>query len=415
MVYNIGSDGGNSTIKQKLSTGMRIIYPNVLVPKTLHYNKYKGNGKPTRDKLDVEITIDRLNRNEVSRVIFGEGAKEYVNAASGNRANMDKSNDDDLVKAQLIATAYSIFLDNYRKGKNLCEKKGARHSFRVNIGTALPYEESVREGAIDKYREKLMGNHLIKFKNPDFNELTMELVVENALTHYVEGEVVLDLLLEKINEDPNELLGSIFAVADGGAYTFDVTGAEFEKDFDEDLLAGTREEFIQAVTKDQFSFGIERGIGHVFQEIIEDVEAENTDILKRYLDRKDIEDALEVKLEGKKGWIMPERIYVGDKINERTSVYARQVAKKFISHYNNANAMSKVKRIYLTGGASKIDAFVDTFVDVLKEEGYDPDIIIRLSNEPDPIYANAEGCLVALEQDLEEIKMSEAGELRENA
>jgi len=413
--YNVGGDGGNNDFKLVFENGMKMKFPNVIVPKTLHYQRQTPGGQPGPDKLHVEVTLNRLKNDPVVKeFVFGELGKKNVTAASGNRANMNKSNDLNLVSGMLTSIAYSIFLHNYRNKNDLTKTANNRASFRVNLGTGLPFEESTKvPGSVQKYKENLEGTHLIKFKHPDFNGLVIELVIENALTHYVEGEVIIDLLLDpsvsgELNY--NELNGGIFVICDGGAYTFDVSGTEFTKKKDYDLMSGQEEEMIVPETKEQYSFGVAKGIGNVFEEIIEDVMAKyHPTKIERHLDRKDIEDSITNKKDGKTGWIMPEGIYIGEILNQRISVYAEEMARKFISHYNKANAKSKVKKIFLAGGASKVDAFVNTFVRVLKEENYNPDIVIRLSTKPDPVFANAEGNLQNLLLDLEEILSQEVG------
>src|SRR5690554_3727078 len=147
------------------------------------------------------------------------------------------------------------------------------------------------------FKEKLEGNHLIKFNNPFFKGNLgveeVELVISNAAV-FIEGEATLNLVKGDFEEyDPNELDGTNIMNVDFGAYTGEIIGQGFKKVYGEDYdeFTGKGSFDIIAETKATLSSGIAKGIGNFMENAIEEINKTIPEVMESHvrLTRRDIE------------------------------------------------------------------------------------------------------------------------------
>lgn len=406
MIYNVAVDGGNSSVKVIVEGLQKMIYPNIVANASLiNYNLMQdlktGVGL---DKLDVEVTTHCEKNQKGERFLFGSMAEAYQ---PKNRSNTDKSKDTQLVNSMLTAIAYSLIVWKQKSGENLSEQM----TVRVNLATGLPYHEWKQDETREDYEELLTGNHKVKFNHPFFKVKEMELIIENTLV-LVEGESALNI---KINEEDNEfqtmeaneLLDTVIVGVDLGAFTSEIVAKQFyrvvnEEGLDEeDIVIGVR-------TMPHLTKGIKKGVGHIMEYAIGDIQQnEKVDSLIR----RDIEKAFssEGKKGGRTGHLVGSGVYIGDYFKPHAEQFAKELAQEFYGLYNDTNVKNKIKKIYISGGGSQIEPLVNVFKTYLKNDGYDPGIIVTLS-EPNPIFANAIGYYIRLLREIETLSNSETYE-----
>jgi hypothetical protein len=402
MVYLSVVDGGNSSLKVIVEGTQKLKFSNIVSDYGKVDYDLVENETPTTgfDKLDVEVTrsFDK-NKDGKNRFLLGEMALHYKDSVK-NRSMGRKSNDKQLADSMLSSLAFSI----YRYKQKNKEKMGDKLTIRTNLATGLPYNEWKNKACRKEFKEMLEGNHLIKFHHPMFGGLEIELIVEKVLV-LVEGESTLDYLISSedsdfSNTEESKLIDVIACMIDIGAYTTEIISKQFV------LLKGEEDDEetdVQIVvrTMPQLSKGIERGVGHVFEDTISSVE-KNEKVDK--LIRKDIERAFEKEgiRNGQAGYLVgfSEDINITDYFMPLAVNFAKLIAQEFKGLFNTSHSANKVQKIYITGGGSKSDIIVSEIKKILDSEGYASNSIITL-REPNPIYSNAYGYYVTLKNEVE--------------
>lgn len=399
---NCSIDGGNSTIEVVIEgERMAPYYPSIMADvANIDYNNAlnNDNGGTGRDKLHVKVASNRTKSgdNNSEEFIFGKMAENYKDSQR-NRANGDdKSKDKFLVKWQLTALTYSLIEYAQKCGETI----GNTVQFRTDISTGLPYNEAVNEDKKQMYADMFRGNHMIEFKHPYFAGLQVELIIENVFV-FVEGEASLEPILddpegEYADIEAEELVDSIVVMGDMGGFSTDIIGIQFEQVQDEDVdeFDENVEIYVEPKTKINLSTGIDKGIGNIMLNVIKDVEKYEQSV-QRKLTRRDIELALGAKgkINGRTGYIKPEKVYIGDYFEKYAINYAQEVAATIISLYKTANVQSAIRSIYLTGGGSRISIIVSTIKDKLNDAGYNIEKIYCLE---DPTFSNSLGYYKAM-------------------
>lgn len=396
MIYNATVDGGNSGLKVMVEGTHKTSIPNVManpsgIDYTLGNNSTEGVGI---DKLDVTVCMNFDKGSKDDRFLLGRFAEPFQ---ARNRANTDKSKDIDLAKSMVTALAYAILKYREKAG----EISSQRSTFTVNLATGLPYHEWKNEQTRAEFANKLTGNHLIKFNHPFFNELEIELIVQDTYV-FIEGEAGVHLkLCEEGNEfvkmEDNELIETVVVGLDIGGGTTEIIGEQFYWHvLDENEDTGD----VRFRTMPNLTKGIPFGVGNmVYDQTISDIEkAEKVDKLIR----RDIEKAFTKQgiKNGKPGHLVGTSIDITKYFIPHAQSFAKMVGQEFYSLYNNTNTKNKVKKIYLYGGGSLIDALVNEFKAVLVNDGFDPKIIVTM-RIPDPVFANCFGYYLKLLKELE--------------
>lgn len=398
MTYLSSIDGGNSSLKVVVEGTQKLKFSNIIAEHGKVDYDLETENTPTTgfDKLDVSVTshFDKGDKDkQPNRFLLGEMALRYKDSVK-NRSMGNKSSDSQLADSMISALAFSLYRFKQKSG----DKISSKMTIRTYLATGLPYDEWRSKNTRKRFKERLEGNHKVKFHHPMFNELEVELIIEKVLV-LVEGEATLNLLIsaedsEFSKMDRSELIDQIATMIDIGAYTTEIVGKQFvhvrgeEDDEDTDIDVVVK-------TMTNLSKGVDRGVGHVFEDTITDVE-KNEQVDK--LIRKDIERAFEKEgiRNGKAGYLAGyENVNITKYFTPFATKFAQYIAEEFKGLYNTSHAKNKVRKIYITGGGSKSDIIVDEIKRLLSDEGYNADIIITL-REPNPVYSNAYGYYVTL-------------------
>lgn len=410
--YCLAIDAGNSGIKVVLNEKFYLSFPNINVYEDKQVNYKFGKFKTTsksfgKNLLDVTVTPHFNKGGEASHFLYGQMA-EGVPSRKENRGDTDKSTDQRLLSNMIVSLAYTVI--NYQlQHKKAGDKFSKEMTIRADVSTGLPYTEW-NQGKDDVFRDRLVGNHRITFHNPFFNELgieNVELIIERAMIN-VEGDGALDAIAKYSNDpihfmEPAALLDKVMVIVDIGAFTTEIIGAQFKQDNEDE----DEELEVALIPDENYSIGIARGIGHAMLDVIENVHS-NCSELEDRLVRRDIEKAFTTAggfREGKYGWVAGKEVS-GQPLNvadymEKTAVsLGEEIATRFYSFYDRSGVKNNIARIYLCGGGSKFGSLVDKFKGVLKDHGYKTENLITLS-DPDPVYANALGYYLKLQEELE--------------
>lgn len=403
MIYNVAVDGGNSTIKCVVN-GEKIkpVIPSITVKtEAIDYSEIKRNYTKDMqgqgyDKLDVTVMLHRdKGKYPAESFLLGHAAEKYRDSAR-TRHDIEKCTDTELASWMLTTAAYSI----YQQRKNAGEKIGKHMKVEVNFATGLPYRECIDETKWEKFTNMFKGSHLIKFNHPYFNGLQVEMTIQNVFV-YAEGESSLDNILHNQDSEymtlpPVELLDTIVAIIDSGGYTSEIFSIEFVEEPSDEYSQSEEDLQLKVETNINLTLGIPKGIGHAMLNTVNDVLKYEGDKLRRKkLSKREIEKALLRTYKGKPGYIFPEKIYIKDYFDKHATNYAYDLAREFQGVFEGHE--TRLRKIYFTGGGSKIDTVVEKFKETLSETFFNVDDIVCL---PDPIYSNVMGYYTAMLDDL---------------
>ena len=412
--YFCAVDGGNSTINIVINgEPYKKMFPSIqgdyMGAKLSYANEAvwgKDQAKQLWKKLHVETTLN-LNtpgRADRTEFLFGHMAEEFQKDLR-SRQNKEKYQDKALAKWMISSLAYALF-DTKIKEDGYELKENDRLQFNVTLAAGLPYREGKYPEMRQMWAELFKGTHRVNFKHPLFRNLAVDIVVEDVVP-VIEGEMALTLELNKDGgvyqtTPPEELLNKKMAIVDIGGHTTEIvtvsyvmeeTGEDEDEMYDEYL--DDTEVNVRQVTKIDLTDGIERGVATIMEDVIADVSEEyrNKNIPLKPLVRRDIELAFtnKGKLNGKKGWILPEQIYIKDIFDKQAQNLANDIINK--AHLMFGEIISEVDTIYLCGGGSRIDSIVSAIKNELGNLGYKADRIVTLD---DPVMANAKGYYLML-------------------
>lgn len=410
-VYNCAVDGGNASINIVIDGEIfPIAFPSLqsdpISAKADYVNavNMENMSKVEYDKLHVNVIqhFDKPNKKDEAEFLFGHMAEKYTRDLR-SRQNFKKSEDRNLAMWMITALAYSLYVVKKNR-ENYTLKPNDILTFHVNLGTGLPYREGSIEENIENYRKMFEGKHRIEFKHPIFKNLTVELIIENALV-FTEAQVALSLELNKeggIYETtpPDQLLNKKMAIIDIGGHTTEslTIGYEMARNESELELGTFIDEYaideVEVVQKTltHLTFGIERGIATIMEDVIAEIDNKyrGTGVQLRTFVRRDIEKAFTRQgvLNGKVGYILPEKIYVKDIFDAQARNLAVDIVQKTHAMYQAHNVVSEIDTIFLAGGGSKIDIVVRTIRNEFERLGYDKNIIKHVE---DPLFSNAKG------------------------
>lgn len=417
MIYNCAVDGGNSTINIVIN-GERfpIAFPSIqsdpLAAKADYNNAVKGRdtSQTLYDKLHVLVTMHERDKEneETSEFLLGHMAEKYTKGLR-SRQNFHKCNDRELARWMISALAYSLF-ETKRIREDYQLVKDDILTFYVNLATGLPYREgSIEENRI-MYSNLFKGKHKINFKHPNFKNLTVELIIENVFV-FVEAEMALSLELNKPSgiydtTPPEQLLNKKMAIIDIGGHTTEALTVNYElaRKHNELELGGFVDDYaitsdieVQQVTLTHLTFGLERGIATVMEDVIQEIDNQERGKGRplRTFTRRDIELAFtrQGMRDGKIGYINPEGIYIKPTFDFFAKNLATDIVQKVHATYQAFNVVSEIDTIFLCGGGSKIDVIVNTIRNEFQKLGYNKDKIVLVD---DPIFANAKGYYISM-------------------
>lgn len=407
MIYNCAIDGGNSTINIVINGEVfRRMFPSIqsdaLGAKSSYVNNSvwgKDDSTQLWNKLHAETTLkmDTPGKLYRSEFLFGHMAEDFQKDVR-SRTNKEKHQDKDLAKWMITALAFALF-ETKKKQEEFFLKDNMTLQFNVNLSTGLPYREGKYPEKREMWADLFKGVHRVNFKHPLFKNLIVDIVVEKIIP-VIEGEMALTLELNKQggifdSSTPEQLLNKKMAIIDIGGHTTELVTIAYEKVQDEnedsyDEYMDFRDIQVKQVTKIDLTDGIERGIATIMEDVITEVSEEyrNKGIPLKKLIRHDIELAFTGKgrVEGKEGWILPEKIYVKDKFDKQAQNLAMDIINKLHGLYGEI--ISEVENIFLCGGGSRIESVTDAIKNELGNLGYKSDKVIGLT---DPIFANVKG------------------------
>ncbi|MCT4662707.1 MAG: hypothetical protein N4A40_12670 [Tissierellales bacterium] len=412
--FNISIDGGNSTIKSKMPDGTIMAFDNIVASASkVNYTQDENLSGSGLSKLDITVIrnfdkLDNRNSDDYSEIgnRFLLGKMTAQNGASRRpRTDKMKGNDPQLVDSMLGSIAYSMLYSLNKQKKNIADIK----TLGINLGTGLPFHEWMIPEQREKFKEYFLGNHIVKFNHPWFenNRFPTELEIRIGLTKvFVEGESSANYILNNVenefqNKSPEELLDTSIFFIDMGAFTTEVIGKMFLEVINEEEFGYDDEPLVvEHRTLPNLSDGIKKGIGHVMNDTITALKNKNPKIDK--LTRKDIEEALKPKGRrgGKDGYIPGTDINVLEDFRRSAKAYAKEIAESLQDIINTNEIKGKIRKIYLLGGGSMIRVVVDEVKRVLAEDDINPQIVIAIS-KPNPVALNVVGYYNELEDYLE--------------
>lgn len=407
--YFCAVDGGNSTINIVINgETYNKMFPSIqadyMGAKLSYANEAiwgKDDTTQLWKKLHVETALDVNTPGKTDRTefLFGHMAEEYQKDLR-SRQNKEKFQDKALAKWMITSLAFAL-LETKQREDGYKIKKNDKLQFNVVLSAGLPYREGKYPEKRKAWADLFKGTHRVNFKHPLFKNLSIDLVVEEVIP-VIEGEMALTLELNKKDgiaevTPPEELLDKKYAIIDIGGHTTEIvtvnyvmseTNQDENKVYDEYL--DDTEIKVKQVTKIDLTDGIERGVATVMEDVIADVSEEyrNKQIPLKTLVRRDIERAFtnRGKFNGKRGWILPEQIYIKDLFDKQSQNLASDIVNKV--HLMFGEIISEIDTIYLCGGGSRIDSIVSSVKRELGRLGYNSEKIIALD---DPVMANVRG------------------------
>lgn len=407
--YYCAVDGGNSTINIVINgETYRRMFPSIqsdyMGAKTSYANEAvwaKDDSKQLWRKLHAETTlnINTPGKSYRTEFLFGHMAEEFQKDLR-SRPNKEKFQDKDLAKWMITSLAFALF-DTKKRESGYGLKESDKLQFNITLAAGLPYREGKYPEKRQMWADLFKGTHRVNFKHPLFRNLTVDLLVEEVVP-VIEGEMALTLELNKEGgvyqtTPAEELLNKKMAIIDIGGHTTEIVTVSYEmaengEEEDElyDEYLDDTEINVRQVTKIDLTDGIERGVATIMEDVIADVSEEfrQKKVPLKPLVRRDIELAFtnKGKLNGKRGWILPEQIYIKEIFDKQAKNLANDIINK--SHLMFGEIISEVDRIYLCGGGSRIDSIVSSIKHELGNLGYKSDKIITVD---DPVSANAKG------------------------
>lgn len=411
MIYNCAVDGGNASINiiidgDKFPIAFPSLQSDPLSAKSDYTNavNMENLSKVEYDKLHVNVEqhSNDPNKKDEAEFLFGHMAEKYTRDLR-SRQNFEKASDRELAKWMITALAYSLYVVKSNR-EDYTIKEGDILTFHVNLGTGLPYREKSKKENVDSFAGMFQGKHKVEFKHPIFKNLVVELIIENVIV-FTEAEMALSLELNKENGifetmTPEELLGKKMSIIDIGGHTTEslTIGYELARKEEELQLGTFIDEYslsdieVEQKTLTHLTFGIERGIATIMEDVIAEIDNEyrGTGKQLRTFVRRDIEKSLTKQgmLNGKVGYILPEKIYVKDIFDSQAKNLAVDIVQKTHAIYQAHNIVSEIDTIFLCGGGSKIDIVTKTIRDEFEKLGYDKNKIQLIE---DPVFANVKG------------------------
>lgn len=411
MTYNCAVDGGNASINIIIDGDtFPIAFPSLqsdpLSAKSDYTNAVNmGNlSKVEYDKLHVNAILhaDNSNERDEAEFLFGHMAEKYTRDLR-SRQNFEKASDRELAKWMMTALAYSLYVVKKNREDYILKDEDIL-TFHVNLGTGLPYREKSKTENVKNFAKMFRGKHRIEFKHPIFKNLTVELIVENVIV-FTEAEMALSLELNKEGgifetTPPEELLDKKMSIIDIGGHTTEslTIGYELARKETELELGTFIDEYslseleVEQNTLTHLTFGIERGIATIMEDVIAEIDNKyrGTGKQLRTFVRRDIEKSLtrQGMLNGKIGYILPEKIYVKDVFDSQARNLAVDIVQKTHAMYQANNIVSEIDTIFLCGGGSKIDIVLNTIRDEFEKLGYDKN---KIQVVEDPVFSNVKG------------------------
>lgn len=415
LIYNCAVDGGNSSINIIIDgVKFKRTFPSIQSDPSqakISYNNAtwtKDTTKHLWDKLHVETTmhIDNERDKYRSEFLFGKMAEEYHKDLR-SRGNKEKYQDKELAKWMITALAYAL-LETKIKNEGYEIKPNSNIQFNVNLATGLPYREGSDESKKQQWARLFQATHRIEFKHPLFQNLVIDLVVENAIV-LVEGELALRYELNRPGglartSNPQDLLNKRMVIIDIGGHTTEIVtiGYELMKDdeddgYDEYDVDTSKAIRLKQVVRPHMIEGMQRGVATIMEDLIPEIEdayVKDKGKPLRDLSRRDIELAFTRNglYDGKIGWILPEKIYIYDMFNSLAENLAMDIVQRFHTLFQGY-AISEIDTIYLAGGGSRVNTVSETLRRELGVLGYNKEKIVPVS---DPVFVNAIGYYYAM-------------------
>ena len=403
--YLVSADAGNSGIKVLVNEVHKSIYPNIYGERSqVRYEDGQSFQEPKyiknkgRALLDVSVVMGMNTENPKGKsrsFLFGDVTNKFPEYIT-NRPNVDKYNDEQLAANTITAVAHAIL-------STMIEEKEELHStikVSMDLSVGLPYKEWQDREKKKTFATMFKGKHVVSFNCPFFEEQLgvekIELTVENVLVE-CEGSAALDVMYglkeeEYINK--MEMLDKMWVLLDIGAFTTDVIAAQFtiaNDDDDFDMYDEEQEVEIQLEKSPSYSFGVSKGIGSAMEDIIREVHEQYPD---ENITRKHIESSmgrLGIK-NGTRGWIPGTEINVKDKCDKHFNLLGKSLGETLDNQYGKVK--SRIDKFFVVGGGTRVTKAVQKLEEVLKEKGFNSEIVIV--EDPDPVFANVIGYYMKL-------------------
>ena len=245
----------------------------------------------------------------------------------------------------------------------------------INLGSGLPTEEFYSEGTLEKFKNRVKGTHKVKFNHPVFNDAEITLIVKDMAAIPEGSAAMINHLYDSegaVIEDKAELARRLTLTVDIGAITTDISAVENNRS------VGT------------ICFGLEKGIYHALDEIIEDIAR---DYGGYRLSRHRLMQCL--TLEGGKIPYKKQTIDGTAYAKYRYEQLAEDISRKLVNRLNREkpNIQDEVYTTFVVGGgALALSEYLPKF---LKD--------YQLEFTEDPIYANARGYFKVAKSLLEKV------------
>lgn len=405
MTYYCAIDGGNATINIVVDgKTYKRPFPNIQSEPGSAKASYGNNAVYSKDtttqlwgKLHAEtsLNVDTPSKTYTDEFLFSQMAEEFKKEFR-SRTNKEKYYDRDLAKVMITSLAF-VLLETKMEEEAFKLKKDMNIQFVVNLSTGLPYREGSSPDKRKIWADIFKGTHRVNFKHPIFKNLKVDIVVEN-IEVLIEAEMALNYEMYKpggvaVTSTAQEMLGKQVSIIDIGGHTTEVVTVSFDRVLQDDVYdeyAHDVEVNVQPVTKLDLTFGLQRGIASIMDDVLLEVQEKfrAEDLPLRPLSRRDIELAFSNLglYNGKRGYILPEKIYIADIFNKQAEYLVRGIIRD--THTAFTSIISSLDTVYLCGGGTQFDSVVSALKRELGELKFDTDRIITVS---DPTFANVRG------------------------
>lgn len=375
-------DGGNHSLKVIMGDTFEK-FTNIYVSADIeevnnaleNEKNYKREDEDIFNSLYVAVKLQ--SESEATKFLFEDRAKAI--SESTYRPNVEKSDDKQLIMNSLLSLAVT-YINTLEASEHEEEI-----NLKVKLNTGLPVNEWKRKESKEKYANLLMGKHTIEFLDRYYvEELGIKKVnIEVEDVHIqVEGIAALKVVANTDNIPKDaffNFIDKVILIIDIGQHTTDIAGAVY--------YYNSRKETLTVQEMPSFGFGIDKGVGDIQQNIIDEIYNTNLIDGRAKITPSDIVTAVTVN-----NYVLPGYgVNIKDIYNKHMKLLADNVADKLVKSCNEAGIRQKICLTLLSGGGSKENAIVDNFKSYIAAKGFDDSNVEVMNDYCDPIYANALG------------------------
>lgn len=389
--FNVEVDAGNYSIKVLLESDFEK-FTNVFIGadekavKEMFRNESYTNRSDETIYNSLYVSFKLSSDENAVDFLFDDRAIDIKE--SKYRKNKEKSDDKQLVRNALLSIVAlhikKMKIEDYKEELNL----------EINVSTGLPVNEWKNAKNIKSYMDLFKGKHTIEFKDNyikdtlgikkvNLNVLDVDVQVEGMAALQLLSNFSLDEICKEQEKSEKEIMvqykDKIVVVIDIGKHTTDIAAIVYKYD--------KRSETLRIKTVNELVDGIDKGIGDIIQDVINEISEKKLIDRKKKLTEEDILNAIITW----DGLITSCDLNIKKIYNANIEHFSNKLSEKFIEKCNEYGFRQDLKLILLSGGGSNDKHLIETFKSSLKENNYDKDIVEVMNDYCEPVYANVFG------------------------